>query len=189
MPSAPITTTWKKPSAADGSTYGSGTNWTNPSRITADDNSEATCAGTAVATTKALVGTGFDFSEIPDDATLTSFEARMAVRQSAGAGTCQLEKWGMLQGGSWSEEGSEFDVGTSPELTGSETLYQARISGNSNLVSGLGLTVAEIKDSGFGIGLAGLFKTGSATIAVDYLEVRAIYTTPLTPASAWFLLT
>lgn len=175
------TTAWKKPGSATTVSVG-GATWSNPTRITADDNSDATSAMTSGNFSDVIVGYnyGFTTSDVPSGATIDSINFRFEGLKTTGAGTLQLIDGYLYSntGGTPSEDALFASGNFSPSVSAitSRTLYTA-----SNILGSAGLTDSAVRSSGFGIGLGFLASGGAATAGVDYFEVSINYTPAANP--------
>ena len=79
---------------------GTGTGWSNPDRVTANDNSYTSVSGTGTAFSEGLQATNFGFS-IPAAATITGIQVTIGRYQSTGSGTADIQDnaVSLIQGG------------------------------------------------------------------------------------------
>lgn len=123
-------------------TTGSGTAWTNPSRITADDGSSASTSATA---TQDLLGSSYGFT-IPTWATIDGIEFSAKWQMPDGAaGTCTwyIYKWGSrvattFTGWFWVWSATTVTKGSSTELWG--TTWTAAQINASNFWTALAIS-------------------------------------------------
>ncbi len=153
-------------------TTGSGTAWTNPSRITADDGSSASTSATA---TQDLLGSTYGFS-IPSDATINGIE--FSARGQMPDGAAGTLTWYVYKAGArvattftgW------FGVGSPTTVT----------KGSSTELWGTTWTPAQINASNFGTALA-ISSNGSGNWCnVDWHKVTVYYTPVASSNSGFF---
>lgn len=167
---------------------GSGaTAWSNPSRVTANDNSEADAANIPKndGLSQLLFSTNYNFSAIPVGATIDGVEFRFERRSVRASGAwnssindnlVQLIVGGSLAGSNLSA-GANYPNGAT--LSGS-------YGGASNLW-GASLTRANVVASDFGVAIQAVNNSGAAanyTAYVDYMEMKVYYTEPAPTGNA-----
>lgn len=137
------------------------TGWTNPTYIYNEDGTQlGTCAPAKGAYVTSDYG-GFDFSNIPDGATINSFTVVVKAKASTGALTVLSLLWQPWSGGS--AIGSEY---SKSQLTTSLVEYNNTWA----------LTAAQIKSSDFKIRLRG-YRSGNTayTLSADFIRVTVDY--------------
>ncbi|MEJ0105656.1 MAG: proprotein convertase P-domain-containing protein [Bacteroidota bacterium] len=150
---------------------GSGAGWTNPTRVTADDNSYTTVQGTGTAFSEALNSTNFGFS-IPSTATINGITVTIG-RFSNTAGisdnSVRLLKAGIASG-------SNLVSGTTWPTSEGAAIY-----GATNNLWGTTWTPADINNTNFGVALivsnSSTFTTRTAS--VDYVQITVSYSVPV----------
>ena len=147
------------------------TAWTNPGNVTADDTSDAT----AVVPTDYLVTSGYDFSAIPDNATILGVTGRVNASET-GSGTSNYVP--------------QLHSDTTPTLIG-VAKSPVTVSGATKVISSNGgiadlwdatLTPAIVKDPGFGMSI---WSTDTVnTLAIDFVTMAIEYSVPDVAAPA-----
>lgn len=152
-----------------GSTVADGwTPWTNPTRVTADDASYATCAPPGLDHTDFIRAT-FDLSAlIPAGATIDGVEARYkAYRGSTGP---REQKAFIVVGGA----SAGTDQGVNGALTGTPATYD---NGGPTSLWGTTITEAQAVSTDFGFQIEfGDSDSGSDTVFVDAMWIKVYYT-------------
>jgi hypothetical protein len=147
----------------------SATAWTDPSNIVSDNGSDATCSSGSSGSAY-LVASGFDFSSIPDDATILGITVRVEASEHSG-GTEWLTV--QLQGSS----GALVGTGSIAVLNG--TTKAVYTLGGASSLWGATLTAADVKDSDFGV--RSWFVTAH-DVRIDYVTVAVEYSTEINEA-------
>ncbi|MDX9812234.1 MAG: PKD-like domain-containing protein, partial [Bacteroidales bacterium] len=165
--------------AGNGTTGGSGAAWSNPGRVTANDNSYSSASLFSAfgnsGTTQVLSATQFGFS-IPADATITGIQV-IVGRLSSSNATVQDNQVQLIRNGTI--VGNNLGL-TSANWPATET---PQTYGSANEMWGTSWTPAEINAGNFGVALAadisvpGWFTTGYAN--VDFIQVSVTYTLPV----------
>ena len=149
--------------------------WVAPTNIYADDAATAYVTAPtfdAPDQTYVLKATGFDFSAIPDNATILGVICRVNAWYAKGSGSldlCQLL------------DTSKAKVGTNqcatpvPLTTDNTTIIT---KGADNDLWGNGLTPAWVKSSNFGVALGMLATAANADVFIDYVTLEIYYSTP-----------
>jgi hypothetical protein len=153
---------------------GSGTAFVNPSNVLQEDGQMATVTqvGGNVPTGVVQV-TGFNFSNLPDDAQITGIlvEVKAEVTANPSNSGCYLVNVNVAGGGSPKGMRYGSPIGTS--------LQYYLFGGQGDTFGGLQLTGAQCKSSAFYV-TAGMQHTGgsgaSATVGIDYIRVTLWYT-------------
>jgi hypothetical protein len=147
-----------------------GTPWVNPGNAATEDGHNVYCNLPANGKSSILLATGFDFGAIPDAATILGvrieWKKKRYVPPDCADLTMRLALVGALAGTEHAITPAYWPVPLTWVSYGSATdLF------------GLALTAADIKNSGFGAGLAAKEMVGdsSGTIAVDACRIT-IYT-------------
>lgn len=176
-------TAWKKPGSAKVVSLG-GSTWSNPSRITADDNSDATSSISSGGFSDYLLGYNFGFttSDIPSGSTIDSIDFRFEGLRTAGSGTVSIDVVSLFSnsGGTPSEDGAQGSGAFSPTatLTGSRAVLTA-----AAIFGSVGLTDTAVRSSGFGLALGFISSGAAGTAGCDYFEARVNYTPGTTDAA------
>ena len=164
-----------------GATAGTGTGWTNPTRVVADDNSNATVAvtgglSTTTATSATLSATNFGFS-VPTNATIVGITATIGRYSTQNAtnswtkdNTVKLLKAGTVTGN---------NLGLT--TTNWATTEAATAYGSASNLWGATWTPTDINNTNFGLSLivnlsGAAFTTTTAN--VDYVKLAVTYTIP-----------
>ncbi|WP_163409256.1 beta strand repeat-containing protein, partial [Flavobacterium ajazii] len=153
-------------------TNGSGNTWTNPTNIYANDNVYATRSLNN--TTSALINaTGYDFSTIPNNATITNIEVIIG-RFASNNNAIRDVALNLIVGGT---AGGTSLANTTTSWTNSESAVSYSASPTS---WGYGsLTLAQVKASNFGVAFSVRDVSGSnRTASIDYISLSISYTVP-----------
>lgn len=147
--------------------------WSNPSNITASDNSYATVSNGAGSTSHYLKGTNFGFS-IPDGATIDGIlvEIERSILTTAGAKSVTDSAIRIVKA-----DGSIGTTNKSAGATWTTTDTYASYGGSSDLW-GETWTAQNINDVDFGAVLAVVTAAdvGTATAQVDHMRITVYYT-------------
>ncbi len=149
-----------------------GAAWANPDRITASDNLRSTCANSG--NSDKLKAQGFDFSAVPDNATITGVVVRVEcfdVMQQSQDLTAKLLD------GDGAEQGDNKAVGTAVPFFDANLTY----GGEADLW-GATLTPAVVKDADFGFIFQVNNPTAGSDVNVDAITMEVFFTTPRNPA-------
>ncbi|MBK7172938.1 MAG: T9SS type A sorting domain-containing protein [Bacteroidales bacterium] len=142
--------------------------WTNPTRVTADDNSYSSAAVNN-STSNYLKATGYGFA-IPSGATINGITVTIGRYGTTGSGAdvrdnvVKLVKGGTIVGNNLAVTGTDW--------TNSETAVNY---GSTSNLWGTTWTSSDINASDFGVVLA-VNSTNSRTANVDYIRVSITYT-------------
>lgn len=137
--------------------------WNNPVRITADDTLYANSNPNKNKVTQVLRGTNFDFSGLPDGATIDGIELNTYAAAAGGGGSKPFTV-------NIGKDGSTLATSKNDTLGGVITDY---INGGPTDLWGLSWTAADIKSSSF----LGQFKgTDDYDYDVDFIAIRVYYT-------------
>ena len=170
---SPVTSPTKLPTT--GTTSGSGTAWTNPGNVTANDNANAFVSGTGTAFSRSLNATGFSFG-LSDDATIKGIQVTIGRYRSGfgGSGEIQDNIVKLLKAGA--------AVGNNKGATSTNwpTTEGFANYGTATDLWGTTWSVSEINASDFGVTLTVDNTSGSnsRTANVDYIQVTITYTRP-----------
>jgi hypothetical protein len=141
------------------------TAWSTPTNITSDDATDATC--NAAASSQYLVARSFDFSVIPDNATIVGVLARVEASEHS-TGTepllAQLQDAGGSLGGNSKSTSNEGSI--------SGTAKAVYTYGSTSDVWGATLTPAVVKDADFG---ARFWFTTAHDVRIDFVTVAIEY--------------
>lgn len=170
---APITTDtgWVIAGQGRAVNHGSGTvAWTNPGNITVDDASNATVTIAGFGNISHwLVADTFDFSSIPDSATIDGIEVRAQLSVNTASGST-LNRVNIAK--SDSTLGTEKIPATA--LTTSPVNYD---NGTSSDLWGLSISAAEVKTSTFQARITvGNSSVANRTFSCDAMWMRVTYT-------------
>lgn len=144
--------------------------WSNPTNVTASDNTRATSGIDATKASQALKATGFGFA-IPTGAAIDGIVVEWERCRSAGTGTIVDNASRVVKGSTI--QATDRSSGTSwPSSTASEAY--ASYGGATDLW-GTTWTPADINAAGFGAALSGICSAGSATAAVDHVRITVYY--------------
>ena len=162
-----------------GATAGTGTAWSNPTRVTSNDNSNATVSltaggtGNSTSTSQLLSATGFGFS-IPANAIINGITANIG-RFRSNSGNIRDARVQLLKAGS--------STGANLAVTGTNwpTSETVAVYGSTTNLWNESWTAADINSSNFGIGISttqtvSFFLTTRANI--DYINLTITYTIP-----------
>ena len=149
--------------------------WVAPTNIYADDAATAYVTAPtfdAPDQTYVLKATGFDFSAIPDNATILGVICRVNAWHAKGSGSldlCQLLDTSKAKVGT-------NQCATSVPLTTDDTTIITK--GADNDLWENGLTPAWVKSSNFGVALGMLATAANADVFIDYVTLEIYYSTP-----------
>lgn len=146
-------------------TAAAGTNWSNPTNVYSSDNNRASYANSAQ---NNLYVTGFDFSDLPDDAIILGFEILVEWHGTSGTAGNRSIKAGLTKDGS-SLAGAFAASQNLPQTTDANRTYWSA----SSLFSTT-RTAAEVKASTFGAVLA-TNNTNTSARNIDLVQVRVHY--------------
>jgi len=156
---------------------GGGVAWTNPGNVSADDNSYTTASIGNTGTSQALYATDFNFSTIPDDATIAGIEVAIGRYSSTTNpnlikdNTVQLLKSGSAIGDNKAVTGTNWPNESEGE---GEATY-----GGPGELWGTTWSPAEIKASNFGLELIVDNSGFNSHIAyVDYIRITVYLAGP-----------
>ncbi len=157
---------------ADGG--GSGSSWSNPGNITADDANFATSVLSTSSTSHYLNGTNYGFT-VPGNAIINGIQVSIMRQSSSSALSNSIndEVVQLIKGGSQVGD----DKGTSTDWPTS--MGTATYGGVADLW-GTTWTAAEINATNFGVALSGRNQSpyASRTASVDYMQITVTYTIP-----------
>jgi hypothetical protein len=155
---------------------GTGTGWTTPGNITADDTSYATYTIPTSSTSSNLIAAkyGFDSTTVPSGATITGIQVKLGRWSSSTSNTydavVQLTKDGIGVGDNKAATSIAW-----PNSAGSSATY-----GSPSDTWGTSWAPSDINNDDFGVILAvrngNTFSTRTAT--VDYVQITVYYTPP-----------
>ncbi|PZX94442.1 hypothetical protein DOS84_07425 [Flavobacterium aquariorum] len=160
------------------SAAGAGTAWTNPTRVVLDDASYATAAttfGGGAVTTNSLQATNFDFSAIPNTATILGIQISIKRFSSVDSfsdfvrdNTVSLMKAGVVAGSNYANTGTNWLVANTTVIS----------YGGASDLWGTTWTPTDIKTVNFGVALsANIAKSGFNvnTASVDNMKITVYY--------------
>ena len=148
------------------------TAWTSPTAIVSDNATDATCNATG---SDYLVARNFDFSTIPNDATIAGVLVRVeASEHSAGteALLAQLQDETATLAGASKAQANEGAI--------SGTAKAVYTYGSTSDVWSATLTPAIVKDADFGVRF---WFTTAHDVRIDYVTMAIEYTVPMTDIS------
>ncbi|MBS1742833.1 MAG: T9SS type A sorting domain-containing protein [Bacteroidetes bacterium] len=156
---------------------GSGTAWSNPGNVNANDNAYASVTGFGTAFSQTLVASDFGFA-IPSDATIKGFQVSIARFRSGGTtGEIQDNSLKLVKGGTV--------VGTNKGATSTNWPTSEAVAnyGTASDLWGTTWTPTDINANNFGVALlvdnTNTFSFfGTRTANVDYIQVTITYTKP-----------
>lgn len=162
--------------AGAGAGVGSGTTWTNPGNITAQDGVRAGCNRTSAGTSQNLYASTFDFSSVPAGATITGIQVRIRKDYSAITPPSAIQDLTVRL----TKDGTNL-VGDNKADTVTNWVNAADTDatyGSSSDLWGISLSAAEVKTSTFGVMLAANFSSAptSTNARVDVIWIRVDYT-------------
>jgi len=160
------------PTAAVNTNQGGGAvAWSGPTNVFASDDSRATAACGAFVGTQRLDVTGFDFSAIPDSATVDGIKVEVEKSVTSTLGTPVDATVQLLLAGIAS--GANKASGSTWPTTDAYSTY-----GSAADKWSLSLTGANLKASGFGIRVAGSRGAGkgSTTFRIDHVRMTVDWT-------------
>jgi len=173
------TTAWKLGAAA--TQDGAGTAWSNIDRVLA--RAATPGAGTAASvlntgSSKFIVVTGFDFSDVPDNATVNGFEIRINAAMFGSSYDAIVDRVYLRKDGV-ANAGNNFG----PNYTALPGSFTDKTFGSSSSLGGLSWSVAELKAVGFAIavGIAEPSGENSTNAYVESVDVRVTYTPSALP--------
>ncbi len=138
------------------------TAWTNPGNVVSDNASDAT----VVVPSDYLVTSGYDFSAIPDGATIKGVTVRVEASESGGGDSSYIP---------------QLHSNTTPTLIGSAK-SAVTVNGTTKVISttggvadlwGAALTPAIVKAAGFGVSIWSTDTTN--TLAIDFVTIAIEY--------------
>lgn len=155
-------------------TSGAGTAWTNPTRVTASDNSRATAAlsgaGSSSRTLRAR-SFGFTTSDIPTGSTIVGIEIFIERSQSGVAAVDSVVKLSINNAGTEADEvGSNKSAGAVWVTTEAITTFGSSIDS-----WGASLTDTQVRAATFGVDFK-VTTSASSTLSVDAVSCRITYT-------------
>lgn len=147
----------------------SGADWINQSNITSCDGSSAECTSGG-GRSYVLYAQSFDFSGLPDGATIDGVEFTLLWLSGAGLVTCTLIQLTDTDGPGHRVGTNQAGVGMIVPIT-----WTAATVGSSIDTWGCALTTAWLKDPDFSIGIGG-FLSGLDTFYIDCVNITIYYT-------------
>lgn len=166
-------TDWEFPGATAGNRPIGDNAWADSSNVTADDGSNATNTQTStVSQTQGLAATDFDFSEIPDDATIDGIEIRFEISADIDSSDPNVPELRLI--GSDDVDGALNRFSDIGAVTTSPTVETG--GGATELWGETRLSPADIKDVDFGF----LFHCGidgfpATEFRVDFMQMRVFW--------------
>jgi len=163
-------TGWKFPGAAAGNRSG-GDSWANPSNITADDTSFATVTlDNAFESSAGLAATDYDFSSIPDGATIDGIEVRIgdySVDVTGGAPTwlnCRVI------------DELDADGGANSPTPGWSASEQTALAGGASSLWELTPSKTDVNDIDWGFFFQAWQTFGVTTVySTDFMQMKIYY--------------
>ncbi|MCA9361927.1 hypothetical protein KC906_00990, partial [Candidatus Kaiserbacteria bacterium] len=149
--------------------------WTTPTNIYTDNAATANVTASTFDSydqTYVLKATGFDFSSIPDSATILGVTVRVNAWYRSGQGAASIDLCQLL-------DTSRAKVGTNKcsTPTALTTTNSTVITfGGSSDTWGNALTPAWLKDADFGVALGMLATEANSDVDVDYVSIEVTYT-------------
>lgn len=151
--------------------------WTTPTNIYSDNAETANVTASTYDNgdqTYVLKATGFDFSEIPDDATILGVECKVNAWYRSGTGAASMDLLQLL-------DASRAKVGTNQcssavALTTTNTTIITK--GGAADLWGNELTPAWVKDADFGVAIGILATANNSDVDVDYVTLEITYSAP-----------
>lgn len=151
--------------------------WTTPTNIYSDNAATANVTASSFDSpdqTYVLKATGFDFSEIPDDATILGVECKVNAWYRSGQGSGSIDLMQLL-------DTSRAKVGTnqcSSPVALTTTNSTIITKGGASDLWGCELTPAWVKDADFGVAIGILATAANADVDVDYVTLAITYSAP-----------
>lgn len=176
-------TAWRKPSSAKSVPSGLGgtTAWGTPGNIVSDNNSDSDLVLAPSGTNNGhdwLLGYDFGFSSsiVPANATIDGIEMRYEGWRSSGAGTNGVFFSNATKDASAGSPTFFTNINVLQALNGTRTVYTGA---SSSELFGTSWTPSDINSADFGVALTGGVQSGqTATLSIDYIEVRIYFTLP-----------
>jgi hypothetical protein len=173
-----LVTDWKFPGTVIGNrtVAGGSVNWVNPDNVKADDGNEATVAlGAAISFSNGLAATNFDFSEIPNNATIDGIEIRVGDYFDDVNDSRLIPVLLIL-----ADDSDGIAVNRHIDLALITTTPQTDGSGDANdRWAEDYVTVADVQDPDFGFFVGAESLGVAANVSVDFLQMRLTYHTRL----------
>src|SRR3990167_6677110 len=147
--------------------------WTTQTNIYADDGATASITATSYDSpdqSRVLKATGFDFSAIPDGATIDGVIVRVNTWYANGGVSIDLAQ---LLDTNKAKVGTN-QYATAEALGTSDALIKT--AGGATDKWGNALTPAWVKNANFGVGLGFLATGADADVFVDYVTIEVYYT-------------
>jgi hypothetical protein len=148
--------------------------WVTPTNIYTDNAATANVTATTFDTgdqTYVLKATGFDFSSIPDDATILGVTVRVNAYYRSGQGSGSVDLVQLLDTAK-ARTGDNKAATATPLTTTTTTVITY---GGSSDLWGLALTPAWLKNANFGVGLGVLSTAANSDVDVDYVTIEVQY--------------
>jgi hypothetical protein len=153
-----------------------GSDWANITNIYSSNNNYASAtAPVSPSLTSGLRATGFDFSAIPSGSTILGIEVLIEGKVSSSVAFYVPSLY-------LSYNGNNIGDNKGIELTGDPDTYwwneeKTLTYGSSTELWGAGLTVAQLKDSSFGVTMyASAYPGFSGTCQIDNIKIKVYYT-------------
>lgn len=149
--------------------------WTTPTNIYSDNAATANITASTYDSgdqSFVLKATGFDFSDIPDTATIDGVTVRVNAWYRSGTGTGSMDLLQLLNT-------SRAKVGTnqcSTPVALTTTNSTVITKGSSSDLWGNSLTPAWVKDADFGVAIGMLSTAANTDLDVDYVTIEIEYT-------------
>lgn len=149
--------------------------WNTPTNIYSDNAATANVIASTFDNgdqTWVLKATGFDFSSIPDDATINGVTVRVNAWYRSGQGSGSLDLCQLLNVAKVKSGTNNCSTPTALTTTNSTVITK----GSSSDLWGLALTPAWLKTAGFGVALGVLSTAANTDADIDYVTIEVTYT-------------
>lgn len=150
--------------------------WVTPTNIYSDNAATANITATTFDSgdqSYVLKATGFDFSSIPDNATILGVTVRVNAWYRSGQGTGSIDLVQLLD--TAKAKGGTNKAGPTVLTTVNSTVITY---GSGTDLWGLALTPAWVKSSNFGVALGVLSTAANTDVDVDYITIEISYSVP-----------
>jgi hypothetical protein len=149
---------------------GSDVAWSNPTRVTASDDSRATASLTSAGLeSEYLKASGFDLSSVPGGATIDGVEVRVERSVGSGSGTVQDQHVHIRKGDGGALSNDKKQTGVNWSGTDEQVVY----GGASDL---WGLSIAQSDLAGLQVLVSGISVSAGKLARLDAIEIRIYYT-------------
>jgi len=159
-------------SGADEAYSGSTIAWSNPSNVTASDDTRSIAALSPTGSkSDYLKASGFDFSAVPAGSTILGVEARVEKGLGSGSGNCHDERVFIRVGDAGTLSNNKADTTTNWAASDTQITY-----GGAADLWGLSLTQSDLTN--LQVLFAAVSVTNARQARVDAIDVRITYTPP-----------